>query len=456
LPSCHTSATPDGRRRRNVVRFTVNAVPISESEARALADAIEQVATSQPPETALKLVEMALARAPQQPLVLNAAGGYLYRSGNAQRARGLYEKAIAADGNSKVLWLNLANACRTLGDQNSAVQALDRALAIDPRYVLALLCKAELMEGLGESKKAFFSYEAALDSIASGRTVSQQVAGALKHAQEVVLANRKELESFLEQELATVRARHAAADQHRYEACRDFYLRKRRVYHSQPKQILLPYLPEIEFFRREEFPWLNILEAATQEIAAEALAALAGDAEGFKPYVDFPPGAPIDDWAPLNHSLNWSVYPLWHDGEPVPAHLKKCPRTAAALAQLPLCDVPHYAPGAFFSVLKPRTRLPPHTGTTNTRSIVHLPLVIPAGCGFRVGAQVRTWKTGEAWVFDDSIEHEAWNDSDEIRIILIFDIWNPRLSVAERDLVRAMTLGIGRYYGSDAPALGSQ
>jgi aspartyl/asparaginyl beta-hydroxylase (cupin superfamily) len=126
------------------------------------------------------------------------------------------------------------------------------------------------------------------------------------------------------------------------------------------------------------------------------------------------------------------------------------------LAQLPLCDVPHYAPSAFFSVLKPRTRLPPHTGTTNTRSIVHLPLVIPAGCGFRVGADVRTWKKGEAWVFDDSIEHEAWNDSDEIRIILIFDIWNPLLSVAERDLVRALTVGIGRYYGSAAPALGSQ
>jgi aspartate beta-hydroxylase len=431
-------------------------IPIGESEARALADAIVQVSSRQPPETALKLVEMALARAPQQPLVLNAAGGYMYRSGNSQRARELYEKAIAADSNSKVLWLNLANACRALGDKSSTAQALDRALAIDPRYVLALLAKAELMEGLGESRKAFFFYEAALDSIASGRTAPQQAAAALIHAQDVVLANRKEFERFLEQEVAPVRARHAAADQHRYEACRDVYLRKRRVYHSQPKQLLLPYLPEIEFFPRAEFPWLNILEAATEEIASEALAALANSAAGFKPYVDFPPGAPIDEWAPLNHSPNWSVYQLWHEGEQVADHLQQCPRTAAVLAQLPLCDVPRHAPGAYFSVLEPRTRLPPHTGTTNTRSIVHLPLVIPAGCGFRVGADVRTWKKGEAWVFDDSIEHEAWNDSDEIRIILIFDIWNPLLSAAERDLVRALTSSIGRYYGSDAPALGSR
>jgi aspartate beta-hydroxylase len=434
----------------------VNATPVTEPEARALADAINQVSGTQPPAEALKLIEMALARAPEQPLVLNAAGGHMYRSGDAGRARELYEKAIAADGNSKVLWLNLANACRALGDMKSEAEALEKALAIEPRYVLALLQKAALMERQAQPKSAAVFYEAALDSLASGAPVPEQAAAALAHAQTVVLANRKELESFLEQQITAVRSQYAAADQRRFDACRDVYLRKRRVFHSHPKQVLFPYLPEIEFFRREEFPWLDVLEASTEEIAAEALAALAGDRAGFKPYVDFPPGTPIDEWAPLNRSLDWSVYPLWHDGELIANHVQKCPRTAAVLAQLPLCDIPHFAPGAFFSVLKPRTKLPPHTGTTNTRSIVHLPLMIPAGCGFRVGADVRAWKTGNAWVFDDSIEHEAWNDSDEIRIILIFDIWNPLLSAAERDLVRALTVGIGSYYGADAPVLGSR
>jgi aspartate beta-hydroxylase len=434
----------------------VNATPITEPEARALADAINQVSGTRPPAEALKLIEMALARAPEQPIVLNAAGGHMYRTGDAGRARELYEKAIVADGNSKVLWLNLANACRALGDMKSEAEALEQALAIEPRYVLALLQKAALMERQARPKSAAVFYEAALDSLASGGSAPQQAAAALARAQDVVLASRRELEKFLEQEVAPVRKQHAAADQHRYEACRDVYLRKRRVYHNQPKQILFPYLPEIEFFRREDFPWLDVLEAATAEIAAEALAALAGDRAGFKPYVDFPPGTPIDEWESLNHSLKWSVYPLWHDGEQNPDHVQKCPNAAAVLAQLPLCDIPQHAPGAYFSVLAPRTRLPPHTGTTNTRSIVHLPLVIPEGCGFRVGAEVRNWKKGNAWVFDDSIEHEAWNDSDEIRIILIFDIWNPLLSAAERDLVRALTVGIGRYYGVDAPVLGSR
>jgi aspartate beta-hydroxylase len=434
----------------------MNANPISDAEARALANAIEQVAKGQPPDTARKLVDMALARAPQQPLVLNAAGGYMYRNGNAQRARELFEQALLADGSSKVLWLNLANTCRTIGDTAAALQALEKALVIDPRYVLALLCRGELMESIGETKKAFFFYEAALDSVASGAPAPQQASASLAHARDVVLANRNELGKYLEEQVAGVRAQHALVDQRRFDAARDVYLRRRRVFHQQPKQILFPYLPAIEFLRREDFPWLDTLEAATEDIAAEALAALESDRAGFRPYVDFPAGTPVDEWASLNHSSRWSVYPLWHDGKEVPDHLHKCPRTARVLSGLPLCDVPGCAPGAFFSVLRPRTRLPPHTGTTNTRSIVHLPLVIPSGCGFRVGAEVRSWQKGKAWVFDDSIEHEAWNDSDEIRVILIFDIWNPQLTAAERDLVRALTVGIGGYYGADAPVLQSR
>ena len=435
---------------------TLNASPISEAEARALADAIEQVSQTQSPDAASKLVEMALARAPRQPIVLNAAGGHMLKTGEARRARELFDQAISGNRNSKVLWLNLATACRALGDTKSEAEALDQALAIEPRYVLALLHKAGLMERLAQPKAAIAFYEAALDSVASGASAPRQAAAALARAQEAVLASRRELEQFLENEVAPVRALHAAADQRRYDACRDVYLRKRGVYHTHPKQVLFPYLPAIEFFPREDFHWLDALEAATEDIAAEALAAFAGDRASFRPYVDFPPGTPIDQWGPLNHSLDWSVYPLWHDGAAIPDHQFKCPKTTAALAQVPLCDVPECAPGAFFSVLKPRTRLPPHTGTTNTRSIVHLPLVIPEDCRFRVGAQVRPWQKGKAWVFDDSIEHEAWNDSDQIRIILIFDIWNPLLSAAERDLVRALTVGISRYYGADGPQLGSR
>jgi aspartyl/asparaginyl beta-hydroxylase (cupin superfamily) len=100
--------------------------------------------------------------------------------------------------------------------------------------------------------------------------------------------------------------------------------------------------------------------------------------------------------------------------------------------------MPGKAPTVMFSVLQPRTAIPPHTGSTNARVTVHLPLVVPPGCRFRVGGETREWREGEAWAFDDTIEHEAWNDSDSPRAILILDVWNPLLSEAERAVVRAI------------------
>jgi aspartate beta-hydroxylase len=76
---------------------------------------------------------------------------------------------------------------------------------------------------------------------------------------------------------------------------------------------------------------------------------------------------------------------------------------------------------------------------SNARLVTHLPLIIPPGCGFRVGNQSRQWVPGQAWVFDDTIEHEAWNDSEQLRVVLIFDIWHPELTAVERRMITAMT-----------------
>jgi aspartyl/asparaginyl beta-hydroxylase (cupin superfamily) len=103
-----------------------------------------------------------------------------------------------------------------------------------------------------------------------------------------------------------------------------------------------------------------------------------------------------------------------------------------------------------FSVLQPKTRIPPHTGVSNTRLVVHLALVIPEGCGFRVGNETRDWRAGEAFVFDDTLEHEAWNESDRTRTVLIFDIWSPFLSEPERDLIRRVTAAADEFNGGAA------
>jgi aspartyl/asparaginyl beta-hydroxylase (cupin superfamily) len=137
-------------------------------------------------------------------------------------------------------------------------------------------------------------------------------------------------------------------------------------------------------------------------------------------------------------------------GRPVEDNAARCPRTVAALKAAPQPAMPGRTPSAMFSLLKPHTRIPAHTGVTNARLVVHLPLVVPEGCGFRVGNDTRQWVPGKAWVFDDTIEHEAWNDSDLLRTVLIFDIWHPDLTPAERELITAAMEGLAAFRGGGA------
>ena len=141
---------------------------------------------------------------------------------------------------------------------------------------------------------------------------------------------------------------------------------------------------------------------------------------------------------------------MWRDGVEQTQATALCPQTTAVLRRLPLADQTGYAPTALFSALAPHTHIPPHTGSTNSRLLVHLPLVLPGPARFRVGNEERIWRMGKAWVFDDTIEHEAWNDADETRFILIFDIWNPLLSLAERELITAMVRAHADYYTGSA------
>ncbi len=91
-----------------------------------------------------------------------------------------------------------------------------------------------------------------------------------------------------------------------------------------------------------------------------------------------------------------------------------------------------------FSLLAPHTVIPPHVGVNNTRLVCHLPLVVPQGCWFRVGAETRFWERGQAFIFDDTIEHEAVNPTDQLRVVFIFDVWHPDLAPVERQAITAL------------------
>jgi aspartate beta-hydroxylase len=317
-----------------------------------------------------------------------------------------------------------------------------------PSDLKGLLQAAWGHEQAGETRVAAAAWRTAMQALP--RFLPPALKPVMDHAKAVVDANDAELEAFLETRLAAVRDRHAGAATGRFDRCRDVLLRKRRVYRPAPSFMYMPQLPAIEFYDRADFPWLDRLEAATADIRAELVQVLAGGPEALEPYVSVE-GVPQDRWQELNNSRRWGVFYLWKAGEPVAGNLARCPKTAAALAGWPQCELLGTAPSVVFSILDAKTRIPPHVGVNNARLIVHLPLIVPPGCGFRVGAETRSWEPGQAFVFDDTIEHEAWNDSDQPRAVLILDTWNPYLTEAERDLVTELTAGVGDYYG-DLPA----
>jgi aspartyl/asparaginyl beta-hydroxylase (cupin superfamily) len=429
----------------------MSAVTTSEAQIRALIEAVDRADRSGDRREADRLMARARDAAPDHPGVLNAAGMRSLMGGDAGAARPLLERAAALDPASSSLWLNLALVHRELRDDKAERAAIDRALAADPRHFPSLLHKARLLERQGKSKQAAYLYHGFLCCVPPSAQQLPAIQSAIGHAQKVVDDNNRALEAFLEGELADARARHAGAKLERFQACYESLVGRRPAYAPQPTFMLFPRLPAIEFLDREDFPWLDAFEAATEEIRSEALRAFSEAADDFVPYIAKPSGAPIDQWRELNGSKRWSTYFLLRNGTRVEEHLARCPKTAELLSAAPLCDVPGHAPTAFFSVLAPRTRIPAHTGVTNTRFIVHLPLVVPPACGFRVGAERRDFREGRAWVFDDTFEHEAWNDSDEPRIILILDVWNSFLTGAERDLVATVTHAVQEYHEGESP-----
>ncbi|MGH8496467.1 MAG: aspartyl/asparaginyl beta-hydroxylase domain-containing protein [Gammaproteobacteria bacterium] len=417
----------------------------SADQLRQLVRNAERANASGQREEAARLIAQAQATAPDDPLVLNVAAVHAINGGEAAAARPLLERAIGQDDANPAFWVNLATACIQLGQFDEAMNALERALELDPRHVLALLQTGSLLERRDRRREAATFYKRALAAVPRGTQLPQSLRSVLQRGAEVVHEINVTRAAFVEKCLKDVREQHAGEHQERFDHCLQIMAGQRRLYRPRPTFMYFPHLPAYEFYARDGFPWLDAVEWATADIRTEFERVFTEDSGDMEPYVRHPAGVPLDQWAELNESRRWSAFYLWREGAADQEHLSRCPVTAAALGAVPLADVPEHGPNAFFSILDAKTRIPPHTGVTNTRLTVHVPLVIPPGCRFRVGAEIREWRPGEAWVFDDTVEHEAWNDSDVPRAVLIFDVWNPYLSDAERDLIRTATQAIGEY-----------
>jgi beta-hydroxylase len=183
------------------------------------------------------------------------------------------------------------------------------------------------------------------------------------------------------------------------------------------------------------FPFLAPIEANWTKIRAE-LERLLRDRASLPTFHEISP-----DQQYISQNDSWKVFILFGFGVPSQRNCARCPETASLLRT----NIPGLQ-SAWFSILAPRYHIPRHRGITKTVLRVHLGLIVPAErdlCIMQVDDRVVGWEPGKCVVFDDFYRHEVWNDTDEERVVLIFDFDRPMRPLG-RFVNRAFMWGIKR------------
>ncbi len=376
---------------------------------------------------------------PNHPQAAFSLGVHALQRGAFSLARDFLVEARHRAPKDFLILMTLASACRFSKDYEAELEAIDAALEIDPYYLPGLLARGFWFDARGDRSASVVIFRNALKVAPSEPLWPDVLRDQLRLARELVQRHSADYERYLMSELRELQTALPPTLRSRWQEAVAILAGKSQPYTSNSNQLHIPRLPAIPFFDRACFPWADSFESQTGSILAELERVIADPTTGFAPYITYGPGEPVNQWQELNHSRKWSALHLWRSGQPVEDNVARCPITTQALQIVEMAEIAGLCPNAMFSALAPRTRIPPHNGETNARAIIHLPLIVPEKCRYRVGYDQREWQFGRILAFDDTIEHEAVNDSDDLRVVLIFDVWNPFLEPAEREMVLAMT-----------------
>lgn len=363
------------------------------------------------------------------------------RAAVQRRDGAMAQRLLAELPEKEIPWLLLAQACNLMGDVSAEETALQRQLDIEPRSLPALILSGELKARSGDDRAANSFFQAALNQAANTPNVPSTFHPMLNRARNFI----EQLQIKFEQHLIDGLKQAGLTRDGRVGTAVDLLLGRKQLYLQQPSSFYFPGLPQRQFYERNEFPWLAEIEQAVPEMQAELRAVLA-DGQDFAPYVEANSDRPRAS-NPLINDPKWGAFYFWRNGEIVAENTARCPATMQALQHAPMPLIDQRSPIALWSLLKPGTHIQPHHGLLNTRLICHIPLIVPQDCAIRVGNETRSWREGEALIFDDSFEHEAWNKSDETRVILLFEIWRPEISPDERAALTTIFETINDYHG---------
>ncbi len=395
---------------------------------------------------AAAVFERVLVHDPGQRNALQFLSGFYFSIADYARAARHLRTFHQIDPSSTDCLHALGVALDALGQHEEALPAFRRALAIAPGDAKSWLYLGACLDSLGDGEKAVQAYSLAIDKEPNLKHLHalESAPRAVRRCSAMAEARLSALGHELH-DAAVKRSRAAHADADLTRASNALW----RKLHSgkvpfqdikqQPMGFYMPGLDCRPWFERDEFAWMATLEAECGAIRDEVRARFR-PSEDAVPYIDNShAGSPT--WRGLPGSRDWSAMHIYNGGKANAAAMSMLPHTSSIIDRLPLFKVGGKPIEALLSVLQPGIHIPPHFGMTNARLTVHLPLLVPGGCGVRAGAETRVTEYGRCLIFDDSFEHEAWNKSDEVRIVLIVEAWHPDLTEAERTAVEASFAG---------------
>ena len=348
--------------------------------------------------------------------------------GDLREAASMLELAAQRGRDASTL-LKLATVRRSLGDFPGAIGAAEAALELTPRNFLMAMLLGTLRELMGATHAAERAYRVACAHAPMDLSLQPAMHKKLESARRRVEAVEVWRKRLLEWQPGDSLAM-TGEEERRARQFRSNILDNLDSGPVAPPVFLFPGIKPKRYFEPGNFEGVERLAADTDAVREEFLRLAESKAADFSPRLGglhFPEGG--------DRLGKWSMIPLIRNGTIVEEFASRCPITMKGAATLDLPKLGLISPSLYFSVLEPNSRIVPHSGVTNTRLIAHFPLIVPEKCGFRVGGQTRRWQPGTPLIFDDMTIHEAWNDSDRIRVVLIADLWRPELSLAERAAV---------------------
>jgi aspartate beta-hydroxylase len=398
------------------------------------------------------LYNRALLLRPDHAGALACLGMLRLQQGKAEDGAALLRRAVAQDPNSAEAHNSLGAALQCLGAYDEALACHDKALILAPGYSDAIFHRGRALQALGRSGEAIASYEAILAKQPGNAQTELALAAALE-----ALGRREEAfvryrnAASLDHKLSEYLAKALANDGRQHQA--DIQAGTQRINRyigtfltnqADARMSLYPGLASTPFHDTARMPGALALEQNYEAIRAEIEGLTAteyqAESEGLK------------------ERGTWDVFLFYERGRRNDENCARCP----VIAQLINSHntVRTQAGLMYVSKLSPGTHIKAHRGPTNLRLRCHLGITIPAGdCGLKVGGEIRHWQEGRCLVFDDSLEHEAWNNTSQPRIVLIIDFWHPDLTAMEiayleglHRFASAHAISLNRYWSANANA----